>query len=153
MKRKLTPVRDVESIESELIQSKVGLLAYNNDQEKINQYLVSYLYENKNIYIFFDENDESYENLIPESLVSFSIFREIHLREEKSAAMAFKVFHVKCSGILKKVDEIRLVEETGRHFMEKYSGGKSTPEPDLSGRRLIMIDTEEIQAYEITGGI
>lgn len=153
MRKKVNQIRDVNIIEEELKSFKAGILAYNDANEKVNQLVTSFLYENKNIYLVFDENDEAYESIKTDTTVSFSAFRQASSAEENNAGYAYKYFSVRFSGIVKKSEDAKLLEDLARSYGLKYYGNTpSETDLDMSGKRVIILDTEEIQASEITGG-
>lgn len=144
MKSKVIQVRDLEIIEKELNSAKIGVLACTDDKENVGQLVVPYLYSNKNIY-FIIENEDDLNGILFEHKASFVIFRSMNSDSNFSDE---KYFEVKCSGALKKVEEQRVIDEVIRTYAFKYSDGKedNTASSDV---KLIMIDTEEIQAAEI----
>jgi len=143
MKSKVIQIRDLELIEAELNSAQVGVLASADDKENVGQFVVPFLYSDKNIYFLFDNADDL-SGLLFEHNASFVIFRNTN---NGSNLPSFKFFQVKCSGILKKVDEARIIEEVNRNYNQKYSESKESVQ--LNDLKIIMIDTEEIQAAEI----
>ena len=86
MQRVTNEIRDLEPIESELKHTSVGVLALYIDDEKTIQYPTTFLYRDKNIYIFFKNSDELYESIKYNSSASFTV-----IREEKSKKIKRKV--------------------------------------------------------------
>ena len=53
--------------------------------EKFEQLSTPFLYKDKNIFLFFTHNDELYDDIQFESLVSFTILRNVKDRKTKKA--------------------------------------------------------------------
>lgn len=144
MKSKVIQVRDLELIEAELNSAKMGVFACADDKENIGQLVIPFLYSDKNIYFLFDDEDDL-DGILFEHNASFVIFRNMN---DSAALPAHKFFQVKCSGSLKRVEEPRVIEDVLRNYSQKYTDNKEgNNQTDL---KLVMIDTEEIQASEIT---
>ena len=71
MQKVISQIRDIEVIEKELMDNPIGVLALSLKDEKIVQEAITFLYQDKNIYFFFKENDEEFEDINMESNVSF----------------------------------------------------------------------------------
>lgn len=140
MKSKVIQVRDLEAIETELNSAKMGVLASADDKENVGQEVIPFLYSDKNIFFLFDEDDDL-DGMLFDHNASFVVFRNVN---DGSDPSAYKFFQVKCSGTLKKVEEQRVIDDVVKNYNQKYSNGEATK--DL---KIIMIDTEEIQASEI----
>lgn len=144
MKSKVIQVRDLEVIETELNSAKMGVLACTDDKENVGQIVVPFLYSAKNIYFLFEDEDEL-DGVLFEHKASFVIFRSVNNGSNLSDD---KFFEVKCTGILRKVEEPRVIDDVTRSYDLKYSEGKEGGLP-VSDLKIVMIDTEEIQAAEI----
>lgn len=147
MKKKIVPIRDIEIIEKELKDHKLGVIAYTDSNDKINQAVSSYIYSDKNIYIFFEEKEDARETIISDRTVSFTIFKkEEAKKQEKAAPNSIKFFQIKCSGKIKKIEDSKIVEEVQKNHSTKYAIPDQKPSVD---EQLYIIDTDEIQAVEI----
>lgn len=149
MKKKVTQIREMDIIEKEFNNAKVGVLAYRRDNDKINQNLIRFVYIDKNIYIVFDENDENYDKIVFEDHVSFMISKDESLEVNNSLgeSASLKYFFLKTLGVIKKVEDSKVVEEVLKVYYKKYS--PSSEDIIIEGEKLAIIDTEEIQAVEV----
>jgi len=160
MKNKLVQIRDLELIENELKNATAGVFAFVKDSDKAEQIVTPFLYLDKNIYILFESDDENYEKIAFNSNVSFTVYGDKNSQENN-----YKVFYIRCCGSVKKIEEQKTVDEISKSISEKYGLSfsetlKSVDEidqneiPDEDAKptpRLILIDTEEIQAVEMSG--
>ncbi|MGE5401033.1 MAG: pyridoxamine 5'-phosphate oxidase family protein [Ignavibacteriales bacterium] len=152
MKSKVTQIREMSVIEKELNAGRLGVLAFNSEDEEIIQTVEPFLYADKNIYFFFEETDEIYSQIIYENNVSFTVYKTDNQKKNAETASSYKFVQVKCLGTIKKVDEIKTAEELYRQFVKKYTSTTDEERNEsLSGVRAIFIDTEEIQASDIQG--
>ena len=147
-------IRDLELIEKELSSNPAGVLALMLDNEKVSQIATTFLYLDKNIFIFFGNDDELFDKIQFETNVTFTILKYGKIKKEKNMVFepTYNLFSISISGLVKKVDEPKLLEELQQNYISKYK--KSVEEKiDLSTiSKAIIIDTEEIQAFEETGG-
>lgn len=154
MNRIIKQVRDLEVIEKELHNSDAGILAVQCEDEELLQIPTTFLYKDKNLYIFFEE-DEMYNSIIFNTNVSFTILKEEKLRKSKKASYTptYKYLSISISGVLKKIEDIKVVDDLKKSYAMKYSGKKDGTELDFSViNKVTMIDSEEIKAIEETGG-
>jgi hypothetical protein len=149
MRKKIVPLRDIEIIESELKKNKLGIFSYLDLSEKVSQVVSTFIYADKNIYLFVDEKDEVIEKILFEKNVSFTIFRGESSRNKKEEISQFRYVQIKCSGIIKKVDENKIVDDVKNLYTEKYSIS-DTNDKFSDEDHLFIIDTDEIQAAEIS---
>ena len=148
MKRTISQIRDLDQIEKELNSNTTGVLAFSIDEDKIVQVATTYLYLDKNVYIFFREEDELFENIRFQSEVSFTV-----LKTENSSAHRYNIFSITISGLIKKLDDQKTIDDLAQNYLKKYSDGKGESEKTpTSLSRVVLIDSREIQAIEETGG-
>jgi len=151
MEQKVNQIREMEIIEKELNEAKVGVLAFSDEKQNIRQVVTPFVYVDKNL--FFNENLD--ENLLLATLgdsTSFSIFREIKLtgKDKSDFIPSLKIIQIKCVGLFKKADELKVIEEVSKTFNKKYN--ISRKEDKNKTDKFLFIDTEEIQASEIING-
>jgi uncharacterized protein (UPF0297 family) len=143
MRKKITYIREMAIIENEFSTTRIGILAFKDNKEKVNQIVGPFIYADKNIYIFFDENDENFDKIEFDEYVSFIITKS---GEISATSEPLKYAFSKASGFIKKIEEIKVIEEISKAFVKKYYD--QSENIDLRTKRLVMIDTEEIQAVE-----
>lgn len=151
MEKHIRQIRDIELIEKELHNTHVGILALHED-EKVLQIPTIFLYLDKNIYIFL-EDEEIYQALHFDSHASFALIRNEKPRKssKQENRNSYQALSITISGSLRKVDEQKL-DEIKSGFVKKYSvNGDESEKAALNGKAVI-IDSEEIQAFEETGG-
>lgn len=154
MNRIIKQVRDLDVIEKELDSIDAGVLAVQCEDEALLQLPTTFLYKDKNLYIFFEE-DETYDSIIFNTGVSFTILKEEKLRKSKKTGYTptYKYFSISISGIIKKVEDLKIIEELKKAYAKKYSGKKEGAELDFTTiNKVTMIDSEEIKAIEESGG-
>ena len=154
MHKLLNQVRDLELIEEELNANPVGVMALLSDGEKVSQVATTFLYRDKNIFIFFGNDDELNERLQFNSKVIFTVLRYNHVKKntEINFDPTYNLFYISISGIIKKIDEQKLIEDLRQKFIKKYKK-RASDDYDLSLlSNVAMIDSEEIQAFTEMGG-
>lgn len=153
MKSIVMQVRDMEKIEKELNANKVGLLGFIDKEENLIQIIHPYLYENKNIYFFFDESDEIFSTLVFDSSIRFTIYKnENQKKNSSSESQSFKFFQVTFKGNIKQETEKKVIDELYASYLQKYNYDKSKlAEGHLDTLRLVFLDTEEIDAKDVSG--
>lgn len=151
MEQKVIQIREMEPIEKELNEVKVGVLAFSDEKQNIRQLVTPFVYVDKNL--FFDENlDENFQTITLGDSVCFTIFREVKISNKKEDGFIplVKLIQIKCVGIFKKADDSKVVEDVTKTFANKYNFNLNS-EGDKQ-IKLLFIDTEEIQAAEIIAG-
>ena len=155
MQRIINQIRDLELIESELHNSYVGVLALYVDDEKTIQLPTTFLYRDKNIYIFFKSDDELYESVKYNSNASFTVIKEEKVKKIKNFDFtpSYHMFSITLNGLVRKVDEEKSMINLRNEYLAKYSK-KSEPLsktiPALANA--IIMDSDEIHAQEEIGG-
>ena len=154
MNKTINQIKDVELIEKELNQTASGVLAFYSKAETVVQDAVNFLYKDKNIFIFFDDDDEYYEKISLDSSVSFTTIRNGSLKhvENPQQSSLYYLFSVTINGIIKTVDDKKLVNFLLTNYSQKFTPA-SIKEPDdpQKPERILYIDSEEIQAFEEIG--
>jgi len=154
MRKFVLQIRDLDLIENELKSNPAGVFALGIENEKVAQIATTFLYLDKNIYIFFNEEDEFYNSIQFDVGVTFTILRYGNANKPKSVDFdpSYNLFSISVKGIVKKVEEAKLIEDLRKNYINKY-------QKNIEGKidysilsKVILIDTEEIQAVEETGG-
>lgn len=154
MRKTVSQIRDIVHIEEELAENISGVLALNVKDEKLIQLATTFLYQDKNIYFFFDSKTELLEDILFETKASFVIIKNEKVKKNNKLDFnpAYNFSSISVSGLIKKVDDDKLLSTLRKNYLKKYSS--KTEDKDRSPRisNVIFIDTEEIQASEETGG-
>lgn len=155
MHRIINQIRDLEQIESELHNSSVGVLALYMEDEKTVQLPTTYLYRDKNVYIFFKNEDELYESIKYNSAASFTIIKEENLKKDKNFDFipSYHILSITLNGLVRKVDEEKAMSNLRKEYLAKYC--KKTESLDKTVTSLtnaIIMDSDEIHAQEEIGG-
>lgn len=148
MKSRITQIRDMSLIEKELKDGKAGVLSFISPDEDLVQSVVPFLYLDKNIYLFFEESNETFLSINFDSSVSFAVINA-EGAEKTSKAKGCKLLQILCRGIIRRVEEARTAEEVYSQYLNKYFADSDGEEPYI-GMRAAFIDTEEIQASSIS---
>ncbi len=151
MHRKISYIRDLETIEKELNSSSGGILAFNIDGERAMQYTTTFLYLDKNIYFFLEKDDEVFEKISFNGSVSFTIVKDERLKKNKGKEDSYYLFSATVSGPIKIVDEKKTIDDIKDKYLIKYSLNKETEPKTSQPLELVMVDSEEIQAVEEEG--
>jgi len=141
--KKTFQIRDLELIEKELSENFVGVLAVTLKNEKVVQTATTFIYMDKNIYIFFDNESEIYEDINLDTNGSFIILKNENLNED--TINKYRLMSISISGAVKKVEELKLLDEIKKNYAKKY------PEDNenlLSLNKALIIDTDEILAFD-----
>ena len=154
MLRKAKIIRDIENIEEELNNVKIGVLSYfNSDEEKVVQIATTFVYIDKNLYFILDSSEERFDNITPQTNLRFIIHRELPYAEENSY---YNYLEISCVGFFKAVDNSTLIDSICEEFNLKYQncGNKENLHSLLKTEsvKIVMLNTEEIQASEVSRG-
>jgi len=155
MQKQIKQIRDLEVIEKELNSHTAGILAVLTDEDKLIQHPTNYLYVDKNIYLFFNDEDELFNSIKFDHIASFAIIRSGEFKKDSKSnnPSIYQFFAITISGMLRKVEDSKLTEEIKKYYIKKYSEQTARGEIEFSGtERIVIIDTEEIQAVEEVGG-
>ncbi|MGE5860317.1 MAG: hypothetical protein ACM34J_07170 [Ignavibacteria bacterium] len=154
MHKIITQIRDLYLIEEELNSNHSGIFAFVSN-EKICQAAATYIYRNKNVYIFINESEEVHFNLKLDSEASFTILKHEQKKLSPKAGFipSYSLLSITITGTVKNLTEQKLVDDITGSYVLKY-GKKSVQEKNeiLPGVKILLIDTQEIQAFEEIGG-
>lgn len=147
MKRVIDVLRDIDTIEKHLQNSYLGILAFITPDDEIIQTTIRFIYLDKNIFFLFDEENEFLENIKFESKVSFTVFNSEKIRRntKKENLPVYRVINIQFGGIVRKVDDVKLYEDVFNRFNKIHQTENEKKSV------LIMIDSEEIQAFTEEG--
>jgi nitroimidazol reductase NimA-like FMN-containing flavoprotein (pyridoxamine 5'-phosphate oxidase superfamily) len=155
MQRVTNQIRDLELIESELKHTSVGVLALYIDDEKTIQFPTTFLYRDKNIYIFFKNDDELYQSIKYNSSASFTVIKQEKVKRGKKLDFTptYQMFSITLNGLLRKVDEEKTMDNLRHEYLAKYSKKTETVRKNISAlASAIIMDSDEIHAQEEIGG-
>jgi len=154
MRKFVLHVRDLDLIENELKSNPAGVFALGLENEKIAQIATTFLYLDKNIYIFFSKEDEFYNSIQFDVEVTFTILRYGNIDKSKDVDFdpSYNLFSISVKGIVKKVEEVKVIEDLRKNYISKYQKSAEGKIDYSILAKAILIDTEEIQAVEETGG-
>ena len=154
MQRIINQIRDLELIESELHESSVGVLALYIDDEKTIQYPTTFLYRDKNIYIFFKNDDELYESIKYNSSASFTVIKQEKAKRGKKLDFipTYQMFSITLNGLVRKVDEEKTMSNLRQEYLAKYSKKSESTKRTPALANAIIMDSDEIHAQEEIGG-
>ena len=154
MHKNINQIRDLELIESELKTNPAGVVALNHGSEKIAQIATPFLYQDKNIYIFFGNTDEFFENIHFNDYASFTIIKIGKPKKSKDIDFdpTYNFFSISIRGTIKNIDDNKLIEELRENYLKKYKKAMEGEINFSALSKIVIIDTEEIQAYEELGG-
>lgn len=151
MQIKVKTIRNLGIIEKELNSISAGVIALPLD-EGFEQIATSFVYYNTNIYLFIRDK-EVFKNIKIDSESKFTAIREIPTDKKRKQAdeNIYSLFSISVTGILKDIDEAKLISKIEQSFFEKYSGrlidSESNPK---SFSKLICLDSKELIAIEET---
>jgi nitroimidazol reductase NimA-like FMN-containing flavoprotein (pyridoxamine 5'-phosphate oxidase superfamily) len=156
MNKVVSQIRDLALIENELSSGNVGSFAVVVEEDKIIQITTTFIYLDKNIYLFFGKDSELFEKINFESSASFSVVeagKSIKKEEEFNFSPSYKFISISILGIIKKIEDQKLSDEIKKNYLKKYSKKSTMTKKDHAAfANLVMIDTEEIHATEEAGG-
>ena len=155
MQRIVTQIRDLDVIESELHNTAVGVLALYLEDEKTIQYPTTFLYRDKNIYIFFKNDDELFESIKYNSNASFTIIKQEKAKRiiKLDFTPTYQMFSITLNGLVRKVDEDKTMMNLRQEYLAKYSKKLETSKKTMPAlANAIIMDSDEIHALEEMGG-
>lgn len=155
MQRIVTQIRDLDVIESELHNTAVGVLALYLEDEKTIQYPTTFLYRDKNVYIFFKSDDELYESIKYNCSASFTIIKQEKTKHGKKLDFTptYQMFSITLNGLVRKVDEDKTMMNLREEYLAKYSKKLETSKKTMPAlANAIIMDSDEIHALEEMGG-
>ncbi len=155
MKRILSQIRDIEIIENRLNNNYMGVVAHSLTNGEIFQKVTPFIYLDKNVYIFYKDDSESFEKIQFDTNASFTVVKNEKIKKgtSKDFVSVYDVITVCIKGAIKKVDEQKIIDEVRKNYLNKYSNDKTIGEEEIAElNKLVIIDTEEIQSFEEQGG-
>ncbi len=155
MKRIIAQIRDIKLIENELSDNFIGVIAHSLENGDIFQKVTPFVYKDKNVYLFYRDDSESFEKIQFDTNASFTVNRNEKVKKgsSKDFVSVYDVVTVCIKGIIKKVDEQKIIDEVRKTYLNKYSKDGTVGEEELAElNKLVIIDTEEIQSFEEQGG-
>ena len=117
--RKVFQIRDLELIEKELSENFVGVLAVTLKNEKVVQTARTFIYMDKNIYIFFSNESEIYNDINLDVNGSFIILKD-ETPNAQSGINGYRLMSITISGAVKKIEELKLLDELKKNYAKKY---------------------------------
>lgn len=154
MKKVISNIRDLKLIEKELTKEISGVLAIQLDDEKIYQTATNYIYLDKNIYVFLMVDEDFYQQIRFEHLGSFTIHRSDNKFKGQNlfADATYKLFSININGILREVEDKKLIDQLIELYHKKYSQNTDLKEYKKEKKlKAIIIDTEEMLAFTEEG--
>ncbi len=154
MRRIIQPVRDIETIESELKSSIAGIITVFSHDEKIIQLAVTYVYLDKNIYIFLPDEEELFDKINFEVKAKFALLKAIKPKKIRTLITepTYNFLSINITGYIRKIDDTKIIDEMIKQYLLKYKKEENSDTDNSSLKEIFIIDTEEIQAFEETGG-
>ena len=155
MQRIVNQIRDLGLIESELHNTKVGVLALYIDDEKTIQFPTTFLYRDKNIFIFFKNDDEQYESIKYNSSASFTIIKQEKVKRGKKLEFkpTYQMFSITLNGLVRKVEDEKTMINLRHEYLAKYAKKTETARRTIPAlANAIIMDSDEIHAQEEFGG-
>jgi hypothetical protein len=154
MHKNITQIRDLDLIESELKINLAGVLALNHGNDRITQIATPFLYQDKNIYIFFNNDDEFFESIKFNDYASFTIIKVERAKKTKEMDFdpTYNFFSICVKGPIKNIDDNKFIEDLRQNYLKKYKKNVEGEIDFAPLSKIIIIDSEEIQAFEETGG-
>ena len=145
-------IRDIEVIEKELNNISAGVFLFSNGDEFV-QFASSFVYINKNIYLFIQDAD-LLKKIGYDTKARFTAIKERKQSKsvEGTAENIYSIISFSVNGVLKQVDEEKVINSIKQNFIQKYSGRFiESGSISKSFRKLVYIYSEELTATEETG--
>ncbi len=154
MHKVVTPIKNLETIEKELIESQVGVAGLLLTNEKMVQLATPFLYQDKNIYVFFNSENELYDKIHFDLDASFTILKAGKAKKAKGMKYepTYNFLSISIRGKIKSINDQKQLDDLRQGYLKKY---KKTLEGNFDFSALhnvVIIDSEEIQAFDETGG-
>ncbi len=150
MKKEIQSIREMDKIESEIVKSQIGILAFFIN-DKLKQVASPFIYLDKNFYFLFDTLNDKDLQAREDLSVSFIMQSDKGITDSK-----FSFTEIICTGSIKKLDDKKKLDSICEEFDNKYSLCKDANDiktsVDENRINILMIDTEEFQASEISVG-
>lgn len=145
-------VRDLDLIEKELNSGQAGIFACIAN-EKVCQAAATYIYRNKNVYVFLNESEDIYLNIKLDTEARFTIshFHYKRTSQKTENPDVYCLLSVSVSGTANNLTDQKLIEDVTGDYLLKYGRAGSSENAILPAVKIIFIDSKEIQAFEQTG--
>jgi len=154
MQKRTIQIRDLKAIEHGLDNNFAGVLSFYGGEESVAHIPLTFIYLDKNIYLFFNADDEVYASMPYDNTAIFTTVKSEKGKKISNSDFdaVYRFFSVTIKGIIKKVDEVKIIEDIRKRYLKKYSTEIEDTNDHEYLKKLVMIDTEEIQAIEEIGG-
>lgn len=150
MKKVISYIRDLKQIEEELIGGFSGVIAFQLDNEKIHQIASNFIYVDKNIYVFLQIDEEIYQKIKFGTAGSFTVhgFDKKIKKHDLFAESTYRLKSVTINGIVREVDDKKLIDQIIENYRNKYSDDLDMNEyNNEKNLKPVIIDTEEMTAF------
>lgn len=146
-------IRELDVIEKELNNIDAGFFAFSSEEgEKIIHFPSTFLYRDKNIYLFILNEDIMAQVTFGASAIFSTIRTDKLKKNKKDTDHKYEFLSISVKGPIKKVDDPKTFEEVKGRYLEKYSADSALEDETLLMDSLVLIDSEELQAIEEKGG-
>ncbi len=152
MQKKITIIRNLETIERELNSAASGVASLTVKKDSFVQFATNFVYHDKNIFLFLS-GTELLRSVRYDVLSRFSIFKNINSeKESENKDQIYRLFSITVTGDLREVEEKKVINDVTQSYIQKYSGKliHGTKDPESLGK-LVFIDSNELIAFEETG--
>lgn len=149
MKKSIVTKKDLALIEKNLAVELSGVFSLQLRDEEIHQFATTFLYLDKNIYVFLQADDDIYEKIKFDYAGSFT-FHKTEINSKKAdlfSGHTYKISAININGKVREVDDVKFVDQLIEKYHSKYSQNLDVEEylQERIGKP-IMIDTEEMFA-------
>ena len=153
MNKKIKILRDLSLVEKELSSIQSGVLAVTLQKDAFTQFATNFVYQNKNIFVFID-NEELLRTIKFDSPAKFTIIKEKNTTKEllNENNPYYRLFYIVISGLFREVEEKKVLNDVIQSYIQKYSGKLilDKKETALPGK-LYFVDSEELLAFDEVG--
>ena len=153
MNKKVKILRDLSLVEKELSSVQSGVLAVTLQKEAFTQFATNFVYQNKNIFVFIN-NEEILRTIKFDSPAKFTIIKEKNTTKEllNEKNPYYRLFYIVISGLFREVEEKKVLNDVIQSYIQKYSGKLilDKKETALPGK-LYFVDSEELLAFDEVG--
>ena len=153
MNKKVRILRDLSLVEKELSSVQSGVLAVTLQKEAFTQFATNFVYQNKNIFVFIN-NEEILRTIKFDSPAKFTIIKEKNTTKEllNENNPYYRLFYIVVSGLFREVEEKKVLNDVIQSYIQKYSGKLilDKKETALPGK-LYFVDSEELLAFDEVG--
>jgi hypothetical protein len=143
-------LRDLQLVEKELPSVQSGVLALTIQKESFAQFATNFVYQNKNIFVFI--NDEDLLRTIKfDSPAKFTIVKEKNVTREflEEINPYYRLFYIVVSGLFREVEEKKITNDIIQSHIQKYSGKLILDEKETASLgKLYFVDSEELLAFD-----